>query len=163
MELLEQYRLMHAQRQFPGTSLRPWLTEITGLVNKTGAQNLLDYGCGLGEQYTVEKWHSAWGILPTLYDPAVKGRDVRPKGTFHGVICTDVLEHVPDAEVGGVCADLCHYAERFLFVTVCCRAAKRILPDGRNAHITIKPAKWWDAQLKAYLKPDCRLVLRETP
>ena len=65
----------------------------------SGAKTLLDYGAGQGWQYTEECYHVLWNIMPTLYDPAVAAFHVKPSQRFDGVICTDVLEHIPEAEL----------------------------------------------------------------
>jgi hypothetical protein len=37
-----------------------------------------------------------------------------------------------------------------VFISVCCRKANAILPNGYNAHATIESAKWWREVFKAY-------------
>ena len=66
--------------------------------------------------------------MPTLYDPAVQGIDVKPEGQFDGVMCTDVLEHIPEDELDTVIADLAGYAKQWAFIAVCCRPAKKTFP-----------------------------------
>ena len=83
------------------------------------------------------------GILPTLYDPAVDEFSAKPRGKFDGVICTDVAEHVPEDEVDVFLSDVFSHARKFVFITICTRPAKKLLPDGRNCHLTVKPATWW--------------------
>lgn len=141
MELVEQYRLMHESGHFPGYSIRQYVDDIDALVRKTGAKTILDYGCGKGRQYADLKLHEFWKVAPTLYDPAVFPE--KPEGTFHGVVCTDVLEHVPEEDLEEVLREIFAYAERFAFLSICTRKAKKTLPDGRNAHLTVKPEEWW--------------------
>jgi hypothetical protein len=131
----------------------------------SGAKTLLDYGCGEGKQYTIEYWHSFWNIMPTLYDPAVKEFSKRPKGQFDGVICTDVLEHVPIDELDVAIEDLVGYSKLWCFVSVCCRRAKtnKNLPDGRNAHVTIRPRRWWRDKLNGAFEGRTQLHLEFTP
>lgn len=133
--------------QFRGLSVINHDREIHGLIRATGSVRLLDYGCGLGHQYTEQQLHKRWGVpMPTLYDPGVAGLDTKPQGRFDGVICSDVLEHVPEELVDNVIAELFDYAERFLWASVCCRPAKKFFdPDTRtrNLHLTVQPQKWW--------------------
>ena len=55
---------------------------------------------GAGEQYSKHLWHEAWGIMPTF----VRSGCAWVLLCYHtgpsssGVICTDVLEHVPEDE-----------------------------------------------------------------
>jgi 2-polyprenyl-3-methyl-5-hydroxy-6-metoxy-1,4-benzoquinol methylase len=163
MRLIEEYRRMHAARLYPGTSILPWGPSIGHLVRRSGAVTLLDYGCGAGEQYTVHKLHKRWGVRPVLYDPAVCGLDRKPESRFDGVICTDVLEHVPEDDLLAVVADLAGFARHWCFVTVCCRPAKKSFADGTNVHVTIRPFGWWQKRLGAFFAGSgARLVLRET-
>lgn len=154
---------MHQRGEFPGWSIRAYASQIGGLVRRTRAQTLLDYGCGEGKQYSVEGVHHGWGVMPHLYEPARPEFALRPDGVFDGVICTDVLEHVPEAEVENVCRELGLYARRFLFVSICNRPAKRILPDGRNCHVTLMPRDRWQQLLQPHCLPGCELVVVETP
>lgn len=161
--LIPAYRRLHRQGHFPGASIKPFVPEITELVVSSGAKTLIDYGCGKGFQYTGESFHEAWGIMPTLYDPGVPEHERKPKGQFDGMICTDVLEHIPERELGAVVNDLVGYARLWAFVSVCCRAAKKRFPDGTNVHVTIKPMDWWQDRLGRAFEGRARLVLRETP
>ena len=163
--LIPAYRELHAKGKFPGYSIRPYLAQITEIVMASGAKTLLDYGSGAGKQYSEECWHVLWNIMPTLYDPAVVEFDRRPVSQFDGVICTDVLEHIPEDELEGVIADLVGYARLWCFISVCCRPAKpnKDLPDGRNAHVTIRPEEWWLEKLSAAFGGRAKLHLEFTP
>lgn len=149
--LLDQYRQIHADPQtaFPGRSLLPYAHVINTLIRKHGSRSLLDYGCGQGLQYLVDRVQDWWGVTPMLYDPAVPRWSARPAAVerFDGVICTDVLEHIPELELDATLDDVLGFARQWAFVTVCCRPAKRILPNGLNAHCTVMPEDWWRALL----------------
>jgi hypothetical protein len=163
--LLPDYQALHAQGKFPGLSIRAHLIAITELVMASGAKTLLDFGCGAGRQYEEECYHVLWGFMPTLYDPAVKAYSKKPTGRFDGVICTDVLEHVPERELDHVIADLVGYARKWCFISVCCRPAKgnKRLLDGRNVHVTIKPPDWWREKLAAAFAGKADLHLAFNP
>lgn len=163
--LIPAYRTLHAAGRFPGFSIESYVERIAELVRESGAQSLLDYGCGAGKQYTEKRWHEAWGIMPTLYDPAVPLFHVKPIGQFDGVITTDVLEHVPEDELAGVISDLVRLSRLWCFVSVCCRPAKpnKNLPDGRNAHVTIRPRAWWLERLFAAFDGHAEVNVAFTP
>lgn len=162
--LLELYRTMHVEGErflgvspehtFPGKSLPPQAHHIQRLVADTGAAQLLDYGSGKGQQYRYWPYRDAqgtthpnvqayWGVPVQCYDPAYGPHGALPQGRFDGVICTDVLEHVPEEDVPWVVGELFGYARRFVFANVACFPAGKRLPNGQNAHCTVKPVKWW--------------------
>jgi hypothetical protein len=161
--LIPAYRAMHAKGRFAGYSIRPHLGQITDLVMESGAKTLLDYGCGAGKQYTEECWHMLWGFRPALYDPAVAAFSRCPTGQFDGVICTDVLEHVPADELETVVADLVGYARQWCFISVCCRRSKKHFPDGTNMHVTIREPEWWSGMLGERFAGRAALHLAFTP
>ncbi len=163
-ELLDLYVTMHAhgapeqgdraEDMFAGTSLRPHVEAIGHLIRGTGARTLLDYGCGKARLYGAPAkafggapgatLQQHWGLDEiTLYDPAYPSHDALPTGTFDGVICTDVLEHVPEDDVTWVLGEIFGYARKFVYLNVACYPAKKILPNGENAHCTIQPQEWW--------------------
>lgn len=164
MRLLNQYRKLHEQKKFPGNAVLRFVPEIADLVAEFGSKRLLDYGCGLGWQYTRERIHLAWNTEPpALYDPAVAEHSATLIGRFDGVLCTDVLEHVPEDELQQVIGEIAGFAGQWAFISVCCRPSKHIrLEDGQNVHITIRPFEWWQALLAPHFRGNTRLVLRET-
>ncbi|HXM80358.1 MAG TPA: class I SAM-dependent methyltransferase [Burkholderiales bacterium] len=163
--LLELYREMHVRGElmrsiapehtFPGSSLLPQAHHIRRLVLQTGARTLLDYGSGKGGQYRpvrlaeqgVERWHSVqeyWDIERIVcYDPAYEPFSRPPQGRFDGVICTDVLEHCPEPDLPWIIAELFGFARRFVFASIACHPAVKRLPNGENAHCTVRPPQFW--------------------
>ncbi|MCR4331294.1 MAG: methyltransferase domain-containing protein [Sulfuricaulis sp.] len=164
MKLLKQYRKLHGQQKFPGYSILKFVPEIADLVAEFRSKRLLDYGCGAGYQYRRERVHVLWGVeMPTLYDPAVAEHNATLIGQFDGVICTDVLEHVPEDELPQVVGEIARFARQWAFISVCCRPSKHIVfEDGQNVHVTIHPFEWWQALLAPHFNGNTRLILRET-
>jgi hypothetical protein len=110
---------------------------IKDLVDRYGARTILDYGCGKGWQYKeklpygggagVELPQEQWktfdeylGVTVYCYDPCVAGfEQLPPEGTkFDGVICTQVLNSIPDKDMTWVRERLESYANQFCFVGV---------------------------------------------
>ena len=143
-DYIDLYRQMHAAGNFDGWTVGHYAKPIERLIRETGAMDMLDYGSG---KAAFHKAHD-WGIPVICYDPAWKPHEVKPTAeTFDGVICVDVLEHIPEPDIAGVLDEIFGYARKFVFVTVCCRLAKKSLPNGENCHITIKDENWWHDQI----------------
>jgi hypothetical protein len=163
-ELLEQYRAMHrdgdpkngiaAEQMFDGRSLPRQASRIKALVARTGARTLLDYGCGKGGAYHaprfvdgLQTWNGIreyWGVEQVkCYDPAYPPHADLPTGSFEGVVCTDVLEHCPAEDLPWIVGELFGFAEKFVFANVACYPAGKSLPNGENAHCTLRPTAFW--------------------
>lgn len=144
--LIDQYKIMHKNpKRFPGNSTKRYVSEINLMIETHEAKTLLDYGSGKGMQYLNSRVHEQWGgILPTCYDPGFAPLSKRPEGTFDGVICTDVMEHIEERDVVKVLEDIFDYANKFVFLGIACFPASKTLPDGRNCHVTIRSPGWWD-------------------
>jgi hypothetical protein len=144
---------------FAGNSLLPFVDDIRAMIEATGARTVLDYGCGkatihkqealtLPDGRRVGRLRDYWRIDGvTLYDPGVAAYAQLPQGRFDGVISTDVLEHIPEEDIPWVLREFFDYADRFVFANIAAYPATKTLPNGWNAHVTIKPAAWWRQQV----------------
>src|SRR5262249_12432030 len=119
-----------------------------------------DYGSGKGVQYKVSfedetgrGWPGVaafWGVSAIeCYDPGYAPFSRIPEGSFDGVISTDVLEHCPEEDLPWILDEIFGYARRFVFTNVACYPAAKRLPNGENAHCTVKPAAWWRELIEA--------------
>lgn len=167
---LEQSRQHHVQRKtFSGNGCLKHLKTLVEISLKVDATSALDFGAGKRAQYQPggkfataaaqfgfeiepgETLEMLLGYEVTKYDPAVPEIASKPEGQFDLVWCSDVLEHIPEEDIGWVIHELDGYARRALFVTVGSYPAKKTLPNGENAHVTIKPVEWWREQFAANL------------
>ena len=169
----EAFRGLSPEHVFPGKSLPPQAHHIKRLIGECGARTLLDYGSGKGQQYRYWPYRDAegntyphlqayFGVDVTCYDPGYAPFSTLPAGPFDGVVCTDVLEHVPEEDVPWVLAELFGYARAFVFANVACFPAAKRLPNGQNAHCTVKPVGWWrrEVQRAAAARPGVRYEVR---
>ena len=147
--LIPQYRAMAAGgASFRGLSLLNQAKDIGEMIREHGAKTLLDYGAGAGDAYrSPHKVWRRWGVKwsdVTLYDPAFVEHDTPPASgrKFDGVICSDVLEHVPEEDVDAVIATLFDHARLFVWASVCCRPAKKSFPDGTNLVENLDAWNW---------------------
>lgn len=170
-ELVGLYRRMHlegdrtigmpSERTFAGGSVLRHVTDIGRLIHETGARTLLDYGAGKGQQYAwrdvdlpdgsrIESLTAYWGIRElVMYDPGYEPLAHLPRTRFDGVICTDVLEHCPVEDIPWIVDELFAFARRFVFANIASFRAIKTLPNGENAHCTIRSPGWWHGLLHA--------------
>ena len=55
----------------------------------------------------------------------------------------DVLEHIFITDVPKIVEELFLLAEKLLIVNVACYKAAALLPNGENAHVTVRSPDWW--------------------
>ena len=124
-------------KSWAGYDVVKYQMKIKDLVVRYRATTILDYGCGKGLQYKeplpyggsvghelpLEQWQTFDEYLEVkvyCYDPCVAGfEQLPPEGTkFDGVICTQVLNSIPDADMSWVRERLESYATKFCFIGV---------------------------------------------
>ena len=142
---------------FSGISLPRQAHRIKALISRTQARTILDYGCGKGSQYWptpitqqgVVRWNSIqeyWGVESIhCYDPAYEPFSTLPDASVDGVICTDVLEHCPEADLEWIVEALFTLGRKFVFANIACFPAEKSLPNGENAHCTIRLPEFWQS------------------
>ena len=75
-----------------------------------------------------------------MYDPGVTDFSKYPTKKADGVICIDVVEHIPENDAISFIEELFKLANKFVFIVIACYPAKNTLPDGRNVHLCINSA-----------------------
>ena len=152
--LIPQYRAMAPTMggNFGGLSVMNHVGSIKKLLKETDSKTMLDFGCGRGEAYrSPHKLHHQIGLsrsAVTLYDPAFRPSSALPTGTYDLVVCSDVLEHIPEDEVNEFLIRLVGYARKAVWASVCCRPAKKKFPGtDTNMHVTVKPFEWWQDKI----------------
>ena len=111
---------------------------------------VMDYGAGAGTYAdAVEKVFKMVSV--TSYDPFhPKFRDNPEPGVHDAVNCTDVLEHVELECVDNTLKFIADRAKFMACFSIGLDDAMKILPDGRNAHVTQKSPKWWANKLREH-------------
>lgn len=149
IETLEQtnvmYRTMHQDpKMFKGGSLKTYIHDVGKMIQDSNVKSLLDYGCGKAISHTDYNLQRLWRLERVgLFDPGVEKYSNKPEGTFDMTVCIDVMEHVPEECVDIVLADIASYTKKIAVFSISTRPASKILPDGRNAHLTVKDSRWW--------------------
>jgi hypothetical protein len=143
------------EQTFSGKSLLPHIGIVRELARHTNAHSILDYGSGKGALYSernlpmpqggvISSVQEYWGVGEIwLYDPGVDEYAVRPDRQFDGVVSTDVLEHIPEEDIDWVLNECFDFARKFVYMNIASYPAVKMLPNGWNAHLTVKPPAWW--------------------
>ena len=74
------------------------------------------------------------------FEPA---RGLMQKKKADCVVCMDVLEHIFIQDIPKVIDELFALSKKLLVVNVACYKAAALLPNGENAHITVRSPDWW--------------------
>ena len=164
IELLDAYKDLHNDTgAFKGISLVPFISSIKDLVVSNKCETLFDYGCGKGLPYTkdfkktdphneikyfTKPVQDIWNIKEFfLYDPAHPDHDKLPNKKYDIVLCTDVLEHIPESDLDWVIKEVLSYATKVAFINVCSVEALKTFPTGkhkgRNVHVSVFSHEWW--------------------
>ena len=160
-EIIEKYKSFHingteklsGSQTFLGYSLVKWVHKIRKIIHSTNSKTLIDYGCGKALLYNNKiNFHNQtfiniqeyWGVKDVfLYDPAVEKYSIQPVEKVDGIICTDVIEHIPEEDIIVFIDNLFKLANKFVFLVISTRLAGKYFDDGKNIHLCIKTEKEW--------------------
>lgn len=142
------------EQTFAGKMLAQHAPTVRAMVRRSGAKTLLDYGAGKGQSYARKDLEIGGEVASTLqdywsldeircYDPGYAPFSQLPSERFDAVISTDVLEHITEPDLPWILDELFGFARKFVFANVACFPAKKSLPNGQNAHCTVRPPEWW--------------------
>lgn len=113
------------------------------------ARTAIDYGCGKG--VLAEQVSRIPHLECAKYDPAIPEHDLKPEAKFDCLVNTDVLEHIPEGELDATLRDFPEISNQAIVIPHL-RKAKQILPNGENAHCTLKSPEQWREVLGKYYK-----------
>ncbi|AXQ69202.1 methyltransferase [Caulobacter phage CcrBL9] len=137
---------LHGENPSYGANGWQWIGPVLHFAQAHDARSILDYGCG---KDSFARWapQTAPNIRYESYDPAIP-EHAAPPPICDFVACLDVLEHIEPDHLDAVLADIRDHMRLGGFFVICLRAAKKELPDGRNAHLIIESDGWWIDRLK---------------
>ena len=151
-EYLEQNVQLH-KKGFGGGGYKN-LPVLLPILKGYQVESLLDYGAGQRTLTAQLKNLILEGEIHDFfledYDPAIPDISEYPEGQFHIVTCTDVLEHIEAEYIDNVLQNIFNLSHQLAFLVIHCLPANKILPDGRNAHISQHQPEWWEAKLAQY-------------
>lgn len=144
-QLIEQYAEIHASRVYGATSVKN-LRFLRPEIRLRRPRSILDYGCG--QSRLLEILDLGYPVELNRYDPAIPDFAEKPAVTVDLLINIDVLEHIEEPDLDAVLAEM-RAACRDAIIIVDTSPASAVLPDGRNAHVTLRPPEWWRDRLSA--------------
>lgn len=113
--------------------------------------SVLDFGCGKGG---LVRALQAAGVDAAGFDPGVAEFELFPERHFDLVTCLDVLEHVEPEHLVSTMERLVTAGDR-AYAVISTVPAKKLLPNGQNAHLIVQPARTWVSLIQAM----CRVHL----
>jgi len=151
---------------FSDFELRPYRESLLACFREHSVSSILDYGCG-GSDWELEGFDEASQLsavnffeldVAYRYEPA---RNIDERQPVDCVVSFDVLEHVFISDVPNVLRDMFSYSKKLLILNVACFPAAARLPNGENAHITVRPPLWWKGMLDSITPeyPGVRVLL----
>ncbi|KZL26472.1 glycosyltransferase family 29 protein [Pseudovibrio sp. Ad37] len=143
----ELYAQLHRSNPGYGTSSSYMMDIILPLAADAQPKTILDYGCG--KSSLIDDVATLLKSEAHRYDPSIPEYCSNPQGKFDLVLNTDVLEHVPETELDLVLKDIRAKSAKVIF-HIPTLYATALLPDGSNAHCTVKPSPWWLDKLSEY-------------
>ncbi len=136
---------LHDTNKSYGTSGALYVKDLLGILHRQKTTDVLDYGCGKG---------TLANNLPfsiKQYDPAVPKHAELPEPADI-VICTDVLEHIEPDLLDNVLSHIASLTKKMAYLSAATEPAKKVLSDGRNAHLIVQPKAWWEEQIIKHFK-----------
>ncbi len=148
MKYIKEYETLHALNTNYGTRSMIYLKAISLVIDYLSPKSILDFGCGKG--VLIDKIAQKYPNIQCYgYDPAVEEIKVLTTNNVDLVICTDVLEHIPESELDDALANISKLSKNAFFM-IDHALAGATLPNGENAHCTVKPYEWYYDLLKNY-------------
>jgi hypothetical protein len=122
------------------------LGKFSELIEEWKPKSLLDYGCGKGVilEYLKQSYPQ---ISVDGYDPAVDLFATVPTLTYDCVFSNDVLEHIEPEYIDEVLLHIDNLSSKYIWLRIDTLPARKILPDGRNAHILLESDSWWNNKI----------------
>lgn len=149
-DFIKQYEQLHKNINDYGASGSLHFNEVCLFIDFLNPKTVLDYGCGKGSLINELKLQYP-EITFYKYDPAIAEYNTLPVDTVDFLINTDVLEYIPEENIKNVIKNISSISQNCFF-NLHHGAAMFILPNGTNAHCTIKPADWYHNHMYNHFK-----------
>lgn len=144
--LIDQYSTVHAEQKTWGMSAHKHLLPLQACIAELQPRSIIEFGCGKSQLHAQLQYGDARYYR---YDPAVPGLQQLPEEAIDFLINTDVLEHIPLADIPEVLQTMRGLTDKAYFY-ICTRPASLILPNGDNAHCTLISPQQWLQQIREF-------------
>jgi hypothetical protein len=141
--LIEQYRQIHEAGPYGKSSVKS-LRFLRPEIALLKPSSIIDYGCG--QSRFLDELELDYRVDLIRYDPAIPQYSQKPNTRADLLINIDVLEHIEERDLDDVIDDLASLSRNAIII-IDTKPASTFLPDGRNAHVTIRPHVWWRERL----------------
>ena len=148
----------NTQSAWAGLDAKNYAEEIKCLRKHHQARTLLDYGCGKGHQYThkTPTFDEITGFRSYyLFDPCVENYKKPPRSNrkFDGIICLQVIRHIPDQDIPWLKEYFEKTAKKFVLIgefhpTIKQKSKKVTTQDGEN-----RTVEWYHEQFADWNSP----------
>lgn len=145
-KLIDQYKAIHSEKLYGNTSVKN-LRFIRPDLKLLGPNSVIDYGCG--QSTLVDQLALGCEIEKNRYDPAIAEYSNKPEKISDLLLNVDVLEHIEEHDLDSVLAEMRSLCKNAMII-VDLKEAELLLEDGRNAHVTLRPADWWEAKISQH-------------
>jgi hypothetical protein len=154
------YQILHDTiNPFRGFSLNFFIPNLSTLIRDSNIRTALDYGCGRAEPHEIYRLKDLWDLdILDKYDPGIKQWSDIPTSTYDLVFCIDVMEHLEENHIDIFLSHIHSLTIKVAFFSISIRPAAKNLPDGSNAHKTIRPARWWQKKVDNIFKDKLAIV-----
>lgn len=146
-KLIAEYEREHRATRYGATAHKS-LPDILPHILAVSPKSIIDYGCGQSDLIFVLKRRMNLERI-WRFDPAIPSLLEKPAGRFDLLVSIDVLEHVPDAEIDAVAAEMASLAKDVVLV-IDTGPATLLLSDGTNAHVSQHDGAWWLKRLRPH-------------
>ena len=156
-QLLKQYETManegydrangsRVENAYNSFELKKASKHVRGLFDELSIKSVLDYGSG-GSNWRDPGFSGSLSAIDFFnldeafhYEPA---RCIDERRQVDCVISFDVLEHIFISDIKAVLNEMFSYARKLVVLNVACYEAAALLPNGENAHVTVRLPNWW--------------------
>jgi hypothetical protein len=148
----EQYRLLYKKVPLYGKTGSSSVNKLKNIIENKHIDSVWDFGCGINCSLINELKKIYPRKTITGYDPAAEVetsmlKNVISMDPVDMIVSTDCLEHLWEDEIDKCFEIFNKKFPRYIYLVISTRLAKTILPNGTNAHKTVKSADWWRDKL----------------